>query len=503
MPETNRIEYKRELNDKVELEKEVVAFLNYKEGGSIYFGIDKLCETVGVSNMDEDMLTIKNRIKDNILPSAMGLFDVIEERRDGLDIIRVIVASGSEKPYYHKKYGMTPKGCFIRIGTASEPMTQSMIDSLFSKRTRNSIGKIRSNRQDLTFEQLHIYYQERQKSLNSNFTKTLELVTPDGDLNYVAYLLSDENNISIKIAKYSSLDRTELEENNEYGYCSLIKATKSVYEKLKIENRVASTITPNDRIDTLLWNEIALREAVRNAIVHNDYSTEVPPKFEIFPNRIEITSSGALPENLSRSEFFEGISVPRNKELMRVFGDLGMVESLGSGVPRIIKAYGEGCYQFMENYTRIIFPSVGDSNQDSNQVSNQDSNQDGWFARDALAKAVWVNVTEKQQKRFKDLKDDRRRLFDILKEELSDESFEILSFCSSRPYSKADIFEHIGLTNQSKNSKMYLQPLIDKDLISSTIKDRPQSKHQKYILTNTGKLFVYYIDYLELLKAKQ
>ncbi|MEG0900327.1 MAG: ATP-binding protein, partial [Oscillospiraceae bacterium] len=58
MPETNRIEYKRELNDKVELEKEVVAFLNYKEGGSIYFGIDKLCETVGVSNMDEDMLTI-------------------------------------------------------------------------------------------------------------------------------------------------------------------------------------------------------------------------------------------------------------------------------------------------------------------------------------------------------------------------------------------------------------------------------------------------------------
>ena len=32
--ETNRIEYKRELTD--DLEKEVVAFLNYREGGFIF-----------------------------------------------------------------------------------------------------------------------------------------------------------------------------------------------------------------------------------------------------------------------------------------------------------------------------------------------------------------------------------------------------------------------------------------------------------------------------------
>lgn len=34
--ETNRIELKRELNDK--MEKEVVGFLNYHEGGTIYIG---------------------------------------------------------------------------------------------------------------------------------------------------------------------------------------------------------------------------------------------------------------------------------------------------------------------------------------------------------------------------------------------------------------------------------------------------------------------------------
>ena len=44
-PETNRIEYKQELID--DLEKEVVAFLNYQEGGIIYIGIDKEGKAVG------------------------------------------------------------------------------------------------------------------------------------------------------------------------------------------------------------------------------------------------------------------------------------------------------------------------------------------------------------------------------------------------------------------------------------------------------------------------
>ena len=40
------------------------------------------------------------------------------------------MASGSEKPYFIKKFGMTEKGCFMRIGTAAEPMPQKLIDEL-------------------------------------------------------------------------------------------------------------------------------------------------------------------------------------------------------------------------------------------------------------------------------------------------------------------------------------------------------------------------------------
>ena len=378
MTETNRIEYKRELTSELDIEKEVVAFLNYKEGGYIYIGIDKDGSTVGVNDVDDCMLRLKDRIKHNISPSAMGLFDIAEEQKEGCSIIKVTVASGIEKPYFKTKYGMTPRGAYLRVGTSAEPMPQEQIDRLFAMRTRNSIGRIVSNRQDLSFEQLRIYYDERGKRLNDNFKRTLELLTDDGKYNYVAYLLADENGNSIKVAKYSSLDRCDLVENNEYGYCSLIKATKSVLSKLDIENKVAATITPMERIETPLWNKVALREAVINAIVHNDYSFEVPPKFEIFPDRLEITSAGRLPESLTREEFFNGISIPRNKELMRIYRDVELVESLGSGIPRILRAYGEDCFKFTDNFIRITLPiSVQDGTQSapSEQVDVQVSVQ--------------------------------------------------------------------------------------------------------------------------------
>ena len=67
-------------------------------------------------------------------------------------------------------------------------------------------------------------------------------------------------------------------------------------------------------------------------------------------------SAGRLPESLTREEFFNGISIPRNKELMRIYRDVELVESLGSGIPRILRAYGEDCFKFTDNFIRITLP---------------------------------------------------------------------------------------------------------------------------------------------------
>ena len=354
LPESHRIEYKLKLTES--FEKEVVAFLNYHEGGVIYIGVQNNGEIVGCENSDTLQLKIKDKLKHNISPSCLGLFEVILETINDKNIIKIIVASGRETPYCIKKNGMSEKGCFIRIGSSSEPMSQTMIEELFAKRVRNSLSKIKSQRQDLTFEQLKIYYQEQGMTLNEKFASNLELLTEDGTYNYVAYLLADTNGTSIKVAKYAGKDKINLIENNEYGYCSLIKATKQVLNKLEVENKTAALITSKERKEQKLWNAVALREAVINAIVHNDYTTENPPVFEIFSDRLEITSTGGLSTIKNLDDFFAGYSKPISRELMRVYKDLELVEQLGSGLNRIISAYGEESFSIKQNYMKNIFP---------------------------------------------------------------------------------------------------------------------------------------------------
>ena len=89
--ENNRIEFKSKLNDK--LEREVVAFLNYHEGGVIYIGVDDSGNAVGVPDIDDTQLRISNRIRDNIQPATLGLYDVVVEQWQGTDVIKIIISS--------------------------------------------------------------------------------------------------------------------------------------------------------------------------------------------------------------------------------------------------------------------------------------------------------------------------------------------------------------------------------------------------------------------------
>lgn len=118
LKENQHIKLKRQFDENIEIEKKVVAFLNSREGGKIYIGIDNSGFIVGMQNIDKAMLQTKDR-KKNIAPSVLGLIDVVEEEIDKGKIIKIIVASGSEIPHYIRKYGMTPKGCYIRNGTAA------------------------------------------------------------------------------------------------------------------------------------------------------------------------------------------------------------------------------------------------------------------------------------------------------------------------------------------------------------------------------------------------
>lgn len=61
---------------------------------------------------------------------------------------------------------------------------------------------------------------------------------------------------------------------------------------------------------------------------------------------------------------------------------------------------------------------------------------------------------------------------------------------------KASIFSALKVSNQTYSKKKYLDPLLAEDCIDMTVKDKPNSRNQKYYITEIG------IDFLRAYKLR-
>ena len=59
---------------------------------------------------------------------------------------------------------------------------------------------------------------------------------------------------------------------------------------------------------------------------------------------------------MSKVEFFNGVSNPRNSVLMRIFLKLGIVEHTGHGVPIIIEKYGKEAFEINDKHIIVTIP---------------------------------------------------------------------------------------------------------------------------------------------------
>lgn len=346
MHENEMVEVKEKLNDR--LEREIVSFLNTPHGGTVYIGIADNGTVVGVDGLDEKQKEIKDRIKNNISPSTLGLFEIATPEIEGKNCIQIIVSGGNQRPYYLKRNGMSPEGCFFRIGSTTEKMTEGMIMNLFQKRQKETLISKISPRQNLSFNYLKGQYREKGFEVEDNFLIQLELYTEDREFNYLAYLLSDQNALQFQYARYSGDDVFDLAEHRDFCNQSILKTTVDILSF--IQNKIKG------REDRQKFNGIAMRELVVNAIVHNNYFSSGLPTFEEFSNRFEISSSGGLPEGFTREDFLADFSLPVNPELMRVFRDLGLAERLGTGIRRVLKYYPKEIFRFSSSFLRVSIP---------------------------------------------------------------------------------------------------------------------------------------------------
>ena len=185
----------------------------------------------------------------------------------------------------------------------------------------------------------------------------------------------------------------------------------------------------------------------------------------IFDDRVEIHSPGELPNGLTVEDIMKGTSMPRNEFLFTNANYLLPYTGAGTGIIRAMEEKPDVTFESMESaheFVTIVRRKVDASNPKSNQASNQVSN----------GESNGVSNGETNQVK-------------PAKVQLTGSQKDIVNFCSV-PRSAQEILERIGISNQTKNRKKYIQPLLDLGVLEMTIPDNPNDRNQKYRKVRKG-----------------
>ena len=88
--------------------------------------------------------------------------------------------------------------------------------------------------------------------------------------------------------------------------------------------------------DISTFNEMAVREALLNAVSHREYRLHGSVFIRQYPRKLEITSPGGLPLGVTVENILNRQS-PRNRRIAEAFSKCGLVERSGQGVNRMFE----------------------------------------------------------------------------------------------------------------------------------------------------------------------
>lgn len=333
-----------------------------KKQGYLVWGIDNdNHEVLGTNidyNKDINNEPYQHYLARNLSPSIVFSFeDVIY---DGKRLVLLTVPAANNVPTEFERER------FIRIGSSKEnlrkyPQREASLWNVLSNGIP-SITNTDSERQELTFEKLFMYYAIKGKKLeNKNFKKNLNLINEKtGKYNILALLLSDDNAISSRVSIFNGTRKSEgLKSIKEFGNSCLLYALDSIanYGKdvlnVPLTNETGRVLERNDKF---LFDNDSFREAIINAFVHNNWMHLNSPQISVYSDRIEILSHGVLGSDQTYEGFFNCESKPVNPALAHVLMQLEISDRSGKGVPTIIDRYGKMAYTFGEDSILLTIP---------------------------------------------------------------------------------------------------------------------------------------------------
>lgn len=469
-PEGRRLEFKEILPMVAALAKTMVAFAN-DAGGDLYIGIKN--DPRALTGLPEDdLLIIEEQISNIIYDYCYPIIipEISFHTIDNLHFIKVHIYRGSNLPYYLKSKGKL-NGTYIRVGSTNRLANEEIIAEL--ERQKRNISIDAEPVFEKTIDTIDIsnfkafYLDKTGENLDENTLRKLDLIKEQNGSKYPnnACILFSEDPLrktlfpyaKVECARFKGITIDEFIDQKTIDTHIAVQAELAYDFVLRHINKGASVkgVYTETRWE---YPVKAVREAIRNAVVHRDYSlTGKDIKVAIYDDMVEITSPGKLMPSIDFNEMEARQSDIRNKVIAPVFKRLGIIDQWGNGLKLIADE--------LKDYPEIEFK---------------------WFEKGLQFQVQFVNKNYKQQI------ESQPELQPELQLELKEQTLysKVLEVLASKISSKKEVSEKLGQKEITGRLNVVMNKLVNDGMILRTIPKKPSSSKQQYYLSEKGKAFL-------------
>ena len=335
--ESNKLEFKERFNDGVL--KTISAFAN-TYGGLIIVGVNNKREVTGIDTDDKNYQKIINRVVNKLGISPN--FDF--EELNGKSILVIEVRKSHIPISFEGRY-------YKRVGNTTREMNFEELKRFFQRDLRwERLSERNFKIDEIDEHSVKIFLRTaRAKGRLTVFNENEPIeevferlgLMENGKINNAGMLLFGKN--PQKYFAHARVRVVRLKDNitiigDRWIEGNLFNQFREAEEAIKNFINVRYEIEGFEREDIWDYPLEAIREAIANALLHRDYLKPVNVQIKVYEDKIWFYNVGGLPEEWNIEKLFSShASMPRNPTIFNIFYLAGIVESVGSGIERMMK----------------------------------------------------------------------------------------------------------------------------------------------------------------------
>ncbi len=358
--ELNQLDWKRQLSPKQDrLAEHLSAFANYAGGGFLVFGIDNAtAKPIGITA--DQVATVMGRLtnlgRDGLEPPIS--LDHAVVTWDSQPILIVYIPEQTSKPVHRR--GETIEAAWIRSGgTTRKASRQEVGAMLMTNRTPRweqfRASPLLSLPDILDHLDVAAICTLLGRPVPPTPAETMRwlidenMVQPEGEGGYITNCgaMSAARDLRrfealerkrVRVVRYRGMNKVETidEVIGQKGYAI---GFEGLINHLKRALPHSEVIREALRVDVAVFPDVALRELIANALIHQDFTiTGAGPMIDVFQDRIEFTSPGGLLPGKSVDRLIGATPESRNELLAAAFRRYRICEERGTGFQKVISA---------------------------------------------------------------------------------------------------------------------------------------------------------------------